>query len=655
MYDRPDRMVSTPSARVLAVCLAAVLVPAAALANDAEVPEETFSEEIVVTATRTENEIADAPASVSLLTEEDIVLTVATDVRDAVRQTPGITFQGRGVGGRQAVSIRGMSSDSALFLIDGRRTLVTDNVFGHSNFQYNWMPMNIINTIEVVRGPMSALYGSDAMGGVINLTTKPAPHSWAGTFSTRYGSAEREGDEPYAGLYLTGPLSDRAGVLMSYTYNDIEEVPLEEDPSLTELEGRESGNLFARLSFQPADNHSLYVDYANTDERRNQFTRSRSGVGYESIYDLDKFQLGAGYQGYVNKTTVSLGAYFAEFDQINSRTQGQRPSTPQTLKHGVIDGHAIFSAGEDHRVLIGAEAREETLVHPNIAGGEGSILFLSGFVQDEWTLSDAATLTIGGRLDDHENFGSELSPRIYLVYHVSDTWAVKGGYSHGFRSPTIKRSSPEYQFIGPHNFIGNADVGPETSDNYELNLSYFGDRGSFSITAFQNEVDDLIDTFCIENCTARLGRTFTYVNVAEAETSGVETLFNVALNDQWSLEASHVYLDTEDKTTGLELDQRPDNTINTALGWRAPDGALSARLRGEYIGDSVSNSSSGPLDLPAYTLYHAHGSWVANDLFTLNFGVKNLTDVSLAEESDFYGYAERGRTYYLGFDLSFWR
>lgn len=651
--SRPVNSVS-PYIHAVVLAVAAWFVMAPMAAAQIADPTEDVVDEVVVVATRTEVDLADAPASVSVLTSEDLGLTASIDVMDAVRQTAGITFQGRGVGGRQVLSIRGMSSEQTLFLMDGRRTLATDSVIGHSDFQYNWLPINAVERIEVVRGPLSALYGSDALGGVVNITTRPVPASWAGSVSSRYGSTSGPGDESYAGLYAAGPLGDRLGALFSYTFNNFDDVPSAANPVVSELEGRESRNLFGRLSFQPAEEHAVYVDFSSSNEDRNYFTQSRGGVDYESIYDLDKQQVGAGYRGQIGEADVSFGAYFAEFDSVHSATEGQRAFSPQTLKHSVIDGNVAFAVTENHRVLIGGEVREEALEHPAIEGGESEIRFLSLFAQDEWRLSDAATLTLGARIDDHENFGSEFSPRAYLVYRLSDAWVIKGGYSHGFRAPTIKQSSPEYRFVGPHTFLGIADVGPETSDNYELSLSYFGERTGFAVTAFRNNVDDLIDIVCLENCMVPFGRVNTYINVLEAQTHGIETQADFALNDQFGVEASYVWMDTEDKSTGLALAERPEHTLHAALVWNDPDGRLAARLRAEYLGDTVSYDELGnALDLPAYTLWHAHGSWAVTEKFSLNFGVRNIGDLNLAEESVNYGYAERGRTWYAGFDLDF--
>lgn len=641
---------------IIALGAALVLPASTALAQSAVIDETVEGKEVmVVTATRTELDLSDAPASMSVITAEDMQLTATVDVLDAVRQTPGITFRGRGVGSRQVLTVRGMGSDQTLFMIDGRRTLGSDNVFGHSNFQYNWVPMNAIERIEIVRGPLSSLYGSDALGGVINVITKPVTDQWTGSAAARYTLAEGEGDEQFIGLHGAGPIGDKVGLLLSYTFNDVEDVPLQADPTLTELEGKQAHNLYGRVTFEPADGHRFDVDLTITKEDRFRNTNSRGRPPtYEGSYDLNKFQYGASYSGEFEKFDAQLNYYHAEFEQLNFRTLGLRPSSPQTIKNDVIDGHVVVPMGASHRVVIGGEYRTETLVHPFIAGGEGSINYGGLFAQNEWKLSDKLLVTIGARWDDHENFGSEFSPRVYAVYHATERLTFKGGYGHGFRSPTIKQSSPEYRFTGPHSFVGNANVGPETSDNFEGGFTFDGDRFRFAATAFVNNVNDLITTQCFMNCASRFGRVFTYVNLAETETKGIESEIDFDVNQWFSFGASHVYMDTEDKTTGLRLAGRPEHIFSAQATVRMENPGITATLRANAHTSEVEYSRSGMvLNLPGYTLWHAQGAWDFTDATQVTFGVKNLGNLSLAEKSANFGYAERGRSFYLGLRQTF--
>ncbi|WOT04904.1 TonB-dependent receptor domain-containing protein [Shewanella youngdeokensis] len=644
------------SGRALSLVALAVStgLSAGAFAEDQPTTATNEMEVMVVTANKSGVSLLKAPASMSVVTKEDIKLNTSVDVMDAVRQTPGITFQGRSTGGRQAMSIRGMDSDKTMFLVDGRRTLGSDNVFGHSNFQYNWLPMSAVESIEVVRGPLSALYGSDALGGVVNVRTKPIPEQWSGSVSARTGFAEGDGgDELNGSVHLAGPLSDNLGMLLSYTYSQADEVMEKENPSISELEDKESQNVFGRLSYLPSENHRLNVDFGLTDEVRFFNTAS-----YLSTYDIDKSMYSVGYEGQFDNFDLNLGAYHAQMEQINSRTNGSTPSNPQLLKNSTVDASIGFDINPQHQMLVGTELRQETLEHPDIAGGKKDIQFLAAFAQDEWLLSDNLTATVGLRWDEHENFGSEISPRAYLVYTINDNWLMKGGYSHGFRAPTVKQSSPEYRFTSStmkYEYMGNADVSPETSENYELNLTYSSNRASVAVTAYYNEIDDLIDSVCVSNCSGDADYTSdepqlkTYENIEQAMTRGIETEIDVDLTEKWAFKVSYAYLDTENKTTGEELEQRPDQTVNSSVSWTDLDTGLSFRFRAEYLGEQLNSD----VTMPGYTQYHAHGIWDASDSLSVNFGIKNLTDVDLAEESEEFDYAERGRTYYVGVNASF--
>jgi outer membrane receptor for ferrienterochelin and colicins len=623
-----------------------------ALAQAVEVNKE---EVITVTATRTKLNLDDAPASVSVITAHDLELSASVDVLDAVRQTPGISFQGRGFGGRQTLSIRGMGREQTLFMIDGRRVLGTDSIFTHSNFQYDWIPLNSIKSIEVVRGPMSALYGSDALGGVINIITKPTPKAWTGTVAARYTLAKNKGDEQYAGLYASGPVGEKIGVLLSYSYNDVQDVPFKANPLLSELEGKRAHNLYGRftLDLTPAHHFNVDLGVGQEDRFRNTMNRGRPPV-FESSFDLDRLQYGAGYNGEYGKATAQINYNHAALDRVNVRTNGVPSSVPQTFKNDALDGHIVVPVGTAHRFVVGGEYRRETLVHSAIPKGQGSLDLSGVFIQDEWRFSDALMLTTGLRYDSHQNFGSEFSPRAYLLYHLNENWTIKGGYGHGFKSPTIKQSLQDYRFVGPFTFVGNADVGPETSDNFEISSRYKTGKMRLAVTGFVNQVNDLISTRCIGNCSSRFGRVLTFVNEEQTQTKGIETEVEFDVTPAVTLVASHVYMKAKNIRTGLRLAERPDHVFNAKLSWRIDNPGITLMVRAAYNGDQIEYDARGrAVDLPGYMLWYAQGSWDINDRLQMEFGVKNLADLSLAEKSPNYSFAERQRGYYLGLRRDF--
>ncbi|MCD8482052.1 MAG: TonB-dependent receptor plug domain-containing protein [Verrucomicrobia bacterium] len=146
--------------------------------------------QFVVTATMSEQPMRLAPASVSMIGLQELQETTSASLLEVMRETTGLSLVGQGVGGRKVLLLRGMEARHSLILVDGRRISATDAIVGHSDFQYDWVPLSAIERIEVVRGPMSALYGSEAMGGVVNIITRPVPENWGGELSLSVGLRE---------------------------------------------------------------------------------------------------------------------------------------------------------------------------------------------------------------------------------------------------------------------------------------------------------------------------------------------------------------------------------------------------------------------------------------------------------------------------------
>uniref|UniRef100_UPI0013C33B35 TonB-dependent receptor plug domain-containing protein n=1 Tax=Azohydromonas sediminis TaxID=2259674 RepID=UPI0013C33B35 len=192
-------------AAVGAACATALGTSAAAeSATNAAAPET-----VVVTATRYPVNWVDAPAAISVIPRSEIEVRGADNVLGAIRGVPGLSLQGRTIGGRKVLSIRGMDSKQTLFLVDGKRVGASDGVMGHSDYQYDWIPMNDVERIEVVRGPLSALYGSEAMGGVVNVITRRASaERWSGSAAVEglRPDGDRGGDGWRAGARAGGPL-----------------------------------------------------------------------------------------------------------------------------------------------------------------------------------------------------------------------------------------------------------------------------------------------------------------------------------------------------------------------------------------------------------------------------------------------------------------
>ncbi|MGP1615787.1 MAG: TonB-dependent receptor plug domain-containing protein, partial [Pollutimonas bauzanensis] len=385
---------------------------------------------ITVTATMSEHDTRTAPASVTVISKEELEIRNPADLLEAVRGEPGITLAPRQVGGRKTISLRGLEGRHVLTLIDGRRISATDDVVGHSDYQYSWLPMSAVERIEVIRGPMSTLYGSEALGGVINLITRKPTDHWEGSVSLN-GSALTDGDSGdhggSAAVYAAGPAGDRLILRVNAETARRPKIAEKEDPRYTELEGSKSntGGLGAILKL--TDQQTLDLSYSKGEERRYYDTDS-SGVFYENRYNIDRSLADVTWRGDFDSWKGQLRAYRSEIDITNSRSNGIASTRPQNMKEEVADGFATTTWGS-HKLTAGGELRSEALKNAGLVGGKDDALHKALFLQDEFSLTRQLTLTAGLRYDHHEIFGNEISPRAYLVWEASPDLVIIEAYT----------------------------------------------------------------------------------------------------------------------------------------------------------------------------------------------------------------------------------
>ncbi len=623
----------------------ALLVAAACNAAGASEP---VLGDTVVTATLSEHDTATAPASVTVITREELETRNATDLLDAVRGTPGITLSPRQVGGRKTIALRGLEGKHTLTLVDGRRIAPSDDVIGHSDYQYGWMPIAGIERIEIIRGPMSTLYGSEALGGVINIITREPKDGWMGSAmvsGSNMINGEDGGDGHDLSFFAAGPVGDRLTLRLLGETARTAAVPEKEDPRYSEIEGSESRNVGIGGVFRLTDQQTLEANWNDGHEERFYDDVATTGAKqpYENHYFIERSQGHLTWRGDFDGWRGQLRAYRSEIDVTNKRTNGVAPTRPQNLREQVVDGFAALPL-DGHLLTFGGEWREEKLENSGLVGGEDDATHKALFVQDELSLARSVTLTAGVRVDDHEFFGTETSPRAYLVWEAAPGLVVKGGYGHAFKAPTLKQISPSYIGAeGPHTFMGNADVKPEKSDSVEIGAAWNSGPLELRGTLFYTRVDDLITYRLVKTQPGPpVRRTYLYDNVNEARIGGFEGGFTWNLTPTLAWNTDFTLLRTEDKATGDELDDRPNATVSSHLDWKTGDG-WSARAGFEYTGEQTSAGA----DLPGYFLWNASVGKRIDKTFSVRAGIKNLTDVRLADESSSFGYAEYGRTAYI--------
>lgn len=624
----------------------------------------SLGRDVVVTATRTEQAVATAPASISVVSGHDLQQRPVGDLSDALRDLPGLSL-GAGSQGRRQIQIRGMDGSYTLVLIDGKRVNSSEAVFRHNDFDIGLLPVEAVERIEVVRGGMSALYGSEALGGVVNIITKPAGGDWGASLTTELQtptSGEGGGEVRASvhaggalvpgrlGLTLSGGLSRRdawhgggEGLLL----DDDGEPVTRPDGSLVQrrdlatLEGRDDHSGRARLTWTPGARHTLEAEGGLAYQ-------ARSGEYYISGWGNADSELRRADLVLTHRADLALGA-------SELRAYGERVETEDGLAqtNAVLEGHATAPLGR-HTLTLGAEARWVDLeALAEFTSGSASLRQQALYAQDDLRLTGRLALLAGARLDHHETFGLHLTPRAYAVFSATEGLTLKAGLGTAFKAPTLRQASRESQTRscrGQCLVVGNPSLHPETSTSLEASVNLDVPAWGASVTLFQNVIGNLIDTprgTGVEpvgvDPETQLPM-FVPRNVRRARIRGIEAAARLRLGRLGRLTANYTWLDARDLEEGVRLDGRPRHAANGRL-----DALLGPRLTAFVRAQLVGPQTSGALELASYALLDLGASVRLREGLWLNTGVQNVTGTRTDEAH--YSFAERGRTVSVGLNV----
>jgi len=654
-----------------AFVVAAALLPMVGAA--AQEPEQSLAmklDTITVTPTLTTQKLRLAPASGSVISREEIKERNADDLLTALRGEPGVSFTRAGGIGRKAILMRGMEAKHTLLLMDGRRIPTSDDVFGHADYEYGWVPMSQVERIEVVRGPMSTLYGSDALGGVVNMITRQPTEEWSGGLLMRAATTankQKAVGSGRAAVYVAGKISDRLALRLTGDTSGQGRTKNRYNKGVSELEGKlhNTGGATAYVTLTPQQTVQLQYDqgrdkrYFDTQDPAD-FGDTTELIDYENRFNVNRQSYGVTWDGNFANWVAQARAYKNNIKVRNSADSNRiRPTNPQEMTDEVVDGHASYQFAR-HWLTVGAEYRNEELRNFDLDNGKRSVEYKALFVQDEIDLTDTLLFTAGVRYNRHNHFSDEFTPRAYLVWEATPDLVVKGGYGRGYRMPSLKQSSASYHSRivaggSIFEFIGNEDIKPEKSDSYELGVDWQLNTLNLNATVYHNEVRNLIENKLVGFAPGPVPLFhFQFDNVDKARMTGLETGFAWQAHPDVLWGGSVNYLKTKDLNTREQLLYRPKVTATTYLDWRLVEG-LTARINAEHTGRQKFEPNTGDsrTTSPRYTLWGASLAKRFNEHFTVRGGVENIGDTHLAKKSINFRVVEHGRTVFLSTELEF--
>lgn len=682
---------------VLSLSIVCIMINAAyavdSQKNSSEIEPKTNDlaklQTIVVTAAGYEQDVVNAPASMTVISREELEKRQYNDITDVLRNTPGVVISG--AGSAQTVSIRGMGSSYTLFLVNGKRQFSKDvNPNGDdSGFEKNILPpMAAIERIEVIRGPASTLYGTDAMGGVINIITKKVSDVWSGTveLGTVIQDQGNSGDIKNGSAYLAGPLiSNKLGMQLG-----VNKSKREEDSYVGGFRGTDVESLNSRLTYLINDDHDLEFE-ANFMKQESESTAGKTilstgadsyGRNYRQVYGLT-------HNGHYSDSLSSNSYIQYENSKNPDRINSSTGLSGIELETWLANSQWNWQLN-NHNLIGGVYFKNESLVDKATnQNAEMPVTELKRwgaaiFAEDTWSITDTFNLTTGLRYDHDENYDGNFSPRLYGVYNPTDAWTFKGGISTGYKQPDLKQSSSNVHSVtgkGSAFIMGNDGLKPEKSLSYEFGTAWQGDKSKASVTAFFTEFKDKITeirecsspngsnsnsaTWACEDPFGRIDpktgdiRLWNFIssriNVDEATMHGVEATFDTELADGVNLSTNYTYTETEQKSGSLKgqpLNEIPKHMFNATVDYSINDAMdVWTRLHHRSQSSAYLGRASMSEPTPAYQFLDVGFNYKFTQNLKGKFGVYNILDEK-AEDADGDQVLD-GRRYGISFIANF--
>ena len=666
---------------------------------------ETKLDGVVVSASGFSQQIKEAPASISVISGDELTKDSFTSLHSIAQKVPGVNVVGGEDGAASGISIRGMEKSQTLVLIDGKRvnSSSANPKGGAGDMNSNFIPpAEAIERIEVIRGPMSSLYGSDAVGGVINIITKKDFSKFSGNvgISTMINAHKGIGDGRQGDFYLNLPLYKEFLALQLWGYKKLRD----EDSYVGGYQKSDKRNLSAKLWVTPDEHNKFFIlgsnerhDYSRTVGKTADPNPRRNVL---NAYDYEKKSYGVGYLGEFDRLNADISYIYDEtqrtslFDSlIPAKAKNHNFNSKFTTflgAHSLTFGYD-FSKQNVGTTFIVSNASRNGLKDPKTY----SMSEHAGFIEDEWQILDEKLfLTLGSRLTHNEFFGNHLSPRAYLVYNATDTLSLKGGVATGYKTPNINQISPEVGTIQNGWKIvdfGNKDLKPEKSTTYEVG-AYYDNQADFrgSVTLFRNEFKDkILDTDgskrvngipAFGTCTGAPSMGCpgwgTYFNIEGATVWGVELSGDYDILSNLHFSSNYTYNKSKIKTgnptintpngpmkfsqTGLNrldgksLTATPEHTLHATLTYK-PVKSVKTFFGANYeskltsvnfgAGNSVRENTKDLLT------FDTGVSWDANKHLTLSLNAYNIFDKVRYDEAlvgdTYYFYPQEGRRFWF--------
>lgn len=632
---------------VMVSLLAGTTVVWGGTAFAAEDLQEFALEDMVVTATRTESKIVDVPVNTTVISAEKIADRHYLDVADVLKDVPGATVMDTGVGAyEKKVVLNG--DERVLVLVDGKRVNIDMGTMSRASYDLNQMPdVSLIERIEVVKGHGGALYGSDAVGGVVNIITKKVDHSY-GKVSMGFGSHQARDAKA---MYTIK--EGKTGVMVAASkykqgYHEYKDAKTEANKRWPAASTYENEKVSVKLSQELSETSNLELgyDFSKFEGVRSYSTKAKSA----SFSNKKTNDFYAKYDWTVNdKDQGFIQLYRNKYDYYNAGDMYETDTG--------FEAQQNITLSDNNRLVVGASYRKAKALNATSYTAEKSINNKAVFVSDQWEFAPSWTLDAGVRYDKHSTAGSKTTWSAGLNKKFDENSHAYFNWGQVFKAPTLDDLYYYSYYYDDRNkytyeSYGNPNLKPEKGDTWTIGYgTKIADKTSVNISYFQSKLEDAIDwdTTYSANGSVSIAR-----NVDKQKKNGMELSVGHELNDNWDLEASYTYIRVKNNDHGngyvRDANYIPnmyrfgvryhDDLWNADLFLRGGSGAdKSAYVDSKYMTLDMSVAYKATKDLSFY----AKGYNLFNKAYAESAGVNGGT----------YTYPAQGRRFIIGAEYTF--
>jgi vitamin B12 transporter len=628
----------------------AALLPAApAFAQDDSteivIADSRIQSDIVVVASGVNQSAAESGRSVTLIKRDEIEARQTVSVSDLLATTAGVTVsRNGGPGALTGVRIRGAEGEQTLVLIDGVR--VNDPSSPGGGYDFGNLLAGSIERVEVLRGPNSVVWGSQAIGGVVNIITRPPADHLTASGNAEYGSANQMSAN---GVIGAGNDTVQATATAGYLRTD----GVSQAAVGTELDGYRQFNASGRVNvdFTPDFGAEVRAYYANSRLELDGFAPPTYAFGDDSEYSkTGEFYGYAGLHGTTGPVRHRAGFSIADINRDNfDPSFGTAPSFFGRGRSERYEYQGDADVAQQLRLVFGAE-HEDSRYFDGFARFNAGVTSVYG--EAIATPIDQVTLTAGVRNDDHKAWGSHVTWGASLAVRPVYGTTIQANFNEGFKSPTL------YQLYGD---FGTRSLVPETARSYEIGArqSLMYGKVTLGATWFHRDTVNQIDFISCapaqvtDPASICFNRPFgTYDNIARTRAEGFELEAVAQPVAGLSLRGSYTHADAENRSAGAnlgkQLARRPQDTGSLSVDYKLPF-ALSVGATVLVVGPSFDNASNA-VKLDGYTLVGLRAEYPVSKRFSLYGRVENVFDEQYQTVS---GYGTQGRAAYAGIRLKF--